>query len=202
VSRTPPGIDLIALIRPGAQAAITYRAVASRLRARDLSPRSRGQTGRRRSWPFTSGHVAVCKNLQDVPEQASTIGIDWQSGGRADPDFPGSAAMGCCWCRPVTPEAAGSSPVDPANYHPENKGVPVLCGSLLANRPESAGWPSLQDEAKSVVLAHSFRAASEPWMEKNPRLPKRQGAGTPRPPAQIAVGCGNEKFEVVEDVAA
>ena len=35
--------------------------------------------------------------------------------GRADPDFPGSAAM-CCHCLlPVTPEAAGSSPVDPAN---------------------------------------------------------------------------------------
>jgi hypothetical protein len=44
------------------------------------------------------------------------IGIDRRLGGRADPDFPGSAAMGCRWCRPVTPEAAGSSPVDPANF--------------------------------------------------------------------------------------
>jgi hypothetical protein len=35
--------------------------------------------------------------------------------GGADPDFPGdAAALGCRWCRPVTPEAAGSSPVDPA----------------------------------------------------------------------------------------
>jgi hypothetical protein len=47
---------------------------------------------------------ADCKNLQDVPEQASTIGIDWQSGGKADPDFPGSAAMCRRWSRPVTPE--------------------------------------------------------------------------------------------------
>ena len=57
----------------------------------------------------------TCKNLQDVPEHASTIGIDRRSGRKADPDFPGSAAM-CCHCLlPVTPEAAGSSPVDPAN---------------------------------------------------------------------------------------
>ena len=39
---------------------------------------------------------------------------------------------------PVTPEAAGSSPVDPANYPSENKGVPAHGGSVLANRPEAA----------------------------------------------------------------
>jgi hypothetical protein len=57
----------------------------------------------------------LCKNLQAVPNQASTIGLDRPSGGTADPVFPGSAVM-CCHCLlPVTPEAAGSSPVDPAN---------------------------------------------------------------------------------------
>src|SRR5439155_10962981 len=49
------------------------------------------------------------------PEQRSTISLQPRSRGRADPDFPGSAASGYSWGRPVTPEAAGSSPVDPAN---------------------------------------------------------------------------------------
>jgi hypothetical protein len=84
--------------------------------ARGLNPRA-GTTGRCRSWLIAPGRAAVCKNLQDVPEQASTIGIGWQSRGRADADLPGSAAV-CCHCLlPVTPEAAGWSPVDPANYN-------------------------------------------------------------------------------------
>jgi hypothetical protein len=58
--------------------------------------------------------LRVCKSLQAVPKQASTIGRDRPSGGTADPDFPGSAAFCYRWRRPVTPEAAGSSPVDPA----------------------------------------------------------------------------------------
>ena len=38
----------------------------------------------------------------------------------------------CCHCLlPVTPEAAGSSPVDPANYPSENKGFPFLAGACL-----------------------------------------------------------------------
>ena len=63
----------------------------------------------------------ACKNLQEIPEQASTIGIERRSGGRADPDFPGSAAFDRQWLLPVTPEAAGSSPVDPANYPQFNR---------------------------------------------------------------------------------
>jgi len=42
------------------------------------------------------------------------IGLERPRGGTADPDFTGSAAFGCHCLRPVTPEAAGSSPVDPA----------------------------------------------------------------------------------------
>jgi hypothetical protein len=49
----------------------------------------------------------TCKNLQGVPEQASTIDIKRLERGTADPGFPGSAAMGCGWRLPVTPEAAG-----------------------------------------------------------------------------------------------
>jgi hypothetical protein len=79
---------------------------------------------------YRAGRAAVCKNLQDVPEHASTIGIDWQSGGRADPDLPGSAAVGCHCLLPVTPEAAGSSPVDPANSL-------ALLGRLRGRRPQA-----------------------------------------------------------------
>jgi len=46
----------------------------------------------------------------------------------------------------VTPEAAGSSPVDPANYPSENRQVPVQRGSLLANGPESAEQACLRAE--------------------------------------------------------
>ena len=57
-----------------------------------------------------------CKNLQAVPKQGATTGAERPPGGSADPDLPRSAASGCHCVRPVTPEAAGSSPVDPANY--------------------------------------------------------------------------------------
>ena len=85
------------------------------LRPRALNLRG-APTGCGRSWLIASERTGACKNLQEIPEQASTIGIERRSGGRADPDFSGSAVF----CRrrllPVTPEAAGSSPVDPANY--------------------------------------------------------------------------------------
>jgi hypothetical protein len=58
---------------------------------------------------------ADCKNLQAVPEHASTIDTERPRGMTADPNFPGSAAMCGLSLLPVTPEAAGSSPVDPAN---------------------------------------------------------------------------------------
>ena len=61
--------------------------------------------------------AAACKNLQAVPNTRPRSASDSQDRGTTDPDFPGSAAMCCRWCRPVTPEAAGSSPVDPANIH-------------------------------------------------------------------------------------
>ena len=43
---------------------------------------------------------------------------------------------------------------------------------------------------------HAIRPASEPRIARNPGLSKRQSAGTPRPPAQIAAGRGTEKFDV------
>ena len=55
------------------------------------SPRfepSKSATGRGRSWLIAPGRAAACKNLQDFPERASTIGIDLRSGWRADPDSP------------------------------------------------------------------------------------------------------------------
>jgi hypothetical protein len=68
--------------------------------------------GRRSSLP---GHCQLlCKNLQAVPNQASTIGLDRPIGETADPVFLASAVM-CCHCLlPVTPEVASSSLVDPA----------------------------------------------------------------------------------------
>jgi hypothetical protein len=36
---------------------------------------------------------AVWKNLQDVPRHVTAIGAEWPRCGRADPEFPGSAAL-------------------------------------------------------------------------------------------------------------
>jgi hypothetical protein len=108
---------LIVADRSGALCLLAHNPkVAGSNPARDLNLR-RGPTGRGCSWPITPERAGACKNLQDVPEQGSRIGLDRPSGGTADPDFPGSAAM-CRHCLPpVTPEAAGSSPVDPANIN-------------------------------------------------------------------------------------
>ena len=57
----------------------------------------------------------------------------------------------------VTPEAAGSSPVDPANYPSETKGFPVRNGSLVANRPLAAERACLQaGENSSTFQLLSF----------------------------------------------
>jgi hypothetical protein len=130
----------------------------NRRRARDLNLR-RGPPGRGCSWPITPERAGACKNLQDVPEQGSRIGLDRPSGETADPDFPGSAAM-CRHCLPpVTPEAAGSSPVDPANYPSGNKGVPAQGGSVLANWPESAERARLQ-AGELICIRPRFLAVS------------------------------------------
>jgi hypothetical protein len=44
----------------------------------------------------------TCKDLQDSPKLAATIGPERPSGETADPDFRGSAAMGCKRCRRIT----------------------------------------------------------------------------------------------------
>ena len=102
-------------------AAAQQKSKFSWLRARDLSPRNKATWSR----PFAPERAGACKNLQDVPKQASTIDLGRPRRGRADPDFPGSAAICGGWHRPVTPEAAGSSPVDPANYLIATKGFLV-----------------------------------------------------------------------------
>ena len=99
--------------------------------------------------------------MQDFPEQASTIGIDRRSAGRADPDFPGSAAM-CGHCLlPVTPEAAGSSPVDPANYtqvsYLQASGSSATAG---LSRPVAAGSCD-QDFFQPVVVHQTITAIGD-----------------------------------------
>jgi hypothetical protein len=85
----------------------------------------------RRSFRIVSIRTGACKNLQAVPEYASGTGCERPRRGTADPDFPGSAAI-CCRCLPpVTPEAAGSSPVDPANSF-------AHAHSLAARRPQAS----------------------------------------------------------------
>ena len=63
------------------------------LRARDLSPRNKATWSR----PFAPERAGACKNLQDVPKQASTIDLDGQDVGEPTPIFRGrlrSAAIG------------------------------------------------------------------------------------------------------------
>jgi hypothetical protein len=55
-----------------------------------------------------------------------------------------------CGTLAVTPEAAGSSPVDPANYPSATKELRVRRRGLLAKWPEAAGPTSLQDDATMV----------------------------------------------------
>ena len=54
----------------------------------------------------------------------------------------------------VTPDAAGSSPVDPANYPSASKGLPVHRGSLLANGAGMRGTRCLQATPSAVTRAH------------------------------------------------
>src|SRR5205823_13685602 len=75
---------------------------------------SRRPTGHGRSWLIAPERAGACKNLQDFPKHASTIGFQRPCCVTADPDLPGSAAFDRECLLPVTTEAAGSSPVDPA----------------------------------------------------------------------------------------
>jgi hypothetical protein len=106
----------IVVVRANLQAATIYSAVGIGGCTSAILTLATGPPGRGRSWPFTPERAGACKNLQAVPKRASTIGIGRPTCGTADPDFPESAAICGDWHRPVTPEAAGSSPVDPANY--------------------------------------------------------------------------------------
>jgi hypothetical protein len=128
----------------------------------------------RRSMPFVPLRTSArppCKNLQAVPKQGSTTDLERPPRGTADPVFPGSAAM-CCHCaRPVTPEAAGSSPVDPAN-------ISFSINSLRRCNPggDSPGcrWGCIRGAGPRLRV-----------------LPGRAGAAAqecPRPPPRLASG--------------
>jgi hypothetical protein len=123
---------------------------------------------RRRSFRIVSIRTGACKNLQAVPEYASGTGCERPRRGTADPDFPGSAAI-CCRCLPpVTPEAAGSSPVDPANSF-------AHAHSLAARRPQAS------------------RRSRGAWHES--RRPREGFSRQRREPAcEQAVGRGNDLF--------
>jgi hypothetical protein len=76
-------------------------------------PRAHRRPGSSRRAEGGAGHSAVCKNLQTVPKQASKTGCEGSRRGTADPDFPGRLRCVVISLLPVTPEAAGSSPVSP-----------------------------------------------------------------------------------------
>ena len=83
------------------------------------------------------------------------------------------------WRLSVTPEAAGSSPVDPANYPSVNKGVPVDGGSLLANRPETAeGFvcKRFASGAGLIEIPHRFVETSQRRVEVRAGLLQRRMA--------------------------
>src|SRR5687767_571345 len=103
----------------------------------------------------TSGPAGVCKNLQAVPNQPSMIGIERPRWGIADPDFPGSAAMCCIWRRPVTPEAAGSSPVDPANLRSR---LPTLRELRLASHARLSAVASAKADLEIQLSASQLLA--------------------------------------------
>jgi hypothetical protein len=86
--------------------------------------------------------------------------------------------------KPVTPEAAGSSPVDPANYPSENKGVAAQGGSFLASWPEFADWASLQaggiDPTSASIPQARLGGVSRKWW-----MVSRAEGAFPRPPARM-----------------
>jgi hypothetical protein len=96
----------------------------------------------------------------------------------------------------VTPEAAGSSPVDPANYPSVNKRVPVLVGACLQTGRRPRSWLVCKTRRNRSSFHTHFALLRSHGLREILELSKRQGAGTPRPPAQIAGGRGTEKFDV------
>ena len=59
------------------------------------------------------------------------------------------------------------------------------------------------DDWPPFAISHPLRQASKSRIERNLSFSNRQGAGIPRPPAQIAGGCGpRESKAIVADVRA
>jgi hypothetical protein len=113
---------------------------------------------------------AICKNLQAVPNTRPRSAWDGQDDGTADPDFPGSAAICVDWHRPVTPEAAGSSPVDPANYLSQSKALPLLPRHRLAKVAGGRGLGNLQDGETPGQTGLDFRHTVVPRIAENTGL--------------------------------
>ena len=79
------------------------------------------RAGRTDGWPVrvvtascarTAESSPPCKNLQAVPEQASTSGCERPRCGTADPVLPGSAAVGRDYSRPSKPRVGTHSRSD------------------------------------------------------------------------------------------
>ena len=177
---------------PGARARQSAAQQKSKiqLRARDLSPRNKATWSR----PFAPERAGACKNLQDVPKQASTIDLGRSRRGRAGPDFPGSAAICGDWHRPVTPEAAGSSPVDPANCPSATKRVPVCGGSCLQTGRSPRDASLCRRTRNGVEKRHRFLVVVY-GLERSAGL----GPISRSPAASCdpnSAGRGTEKFEV------
>ena len=128
---------------------------------------------------------SACKNLQAVPKHASTIGSGRPRRRTADPDFPGSAAMCLCCLPPVTPEAAGSSPVDPADYLSQFKAFTTVWRHPLARVAGGRGIANCKPG--------KFRTERASILPDG-RVEDRRNTGSfldgalsvPRPPAQMA----------------
>ena len=69
----------------------------------------------------------------------------------------------------------------------------------MQKEPESADG-SFARRGEIGGSSTPIRPGSKPRIDRNSRLSRRQSAGTPRPPAQIAAGRGTRKFEETQSV--
>ena len=97
---------------------------------------------------------SVCKNLQAVPEQASTSGCERPRCGTADPDFPGSAAISCDSSRPSKPRVAGSSPAGRAIF---SRSIP---GTWVTVHSGEIGNTFGRTDSRSVRAGTSHRRSN------------------------------------------
>jgi hypothetical protein len=97
-----------------------------------------------------------CKNLQEIPEHAATIGFGKPRCVKADPDFAGSAAVGRYSRRPVTPEAAG---FESLGFLPSVVVHSVLRGERQRMRP-GTHWAAGIAELSAATFGNFAREVS------------------------------------------